>query len=166
MMGGMPTKTIRVETVAQAYLELLRERGIDCFFGNAGTDFASIVDVFAKLAVEGKVTCWRTPGDAPAPPSRHEAGPGRPRRARQRLHGRAVVDCPERRARLAIEAGPPRDHLVVYTPPGRAFFCVEPVSHVTDAFNLAAAGRTDTGTLVLTPSETVKAWVRLTPEAA
>jgi acetolactate synthase-1/2/3 large subunit len=52
----MPVKTIRVETVAQAYLELLRERGVDCFFGNAGTDFASIVDGFAKLAVEGKAT--------------------------------------------------------------------------------------------------------------
>ena len=45
----MPTKTLRVETVAQAYLELLRDRGIDCFFANAGTDFASIVDAFAKF---------------------------------------------------------------------------------------------------------------------
>ncbi len=52
----MPQKTIRVETVAQAYLEILRERGIDCFFGNAGTDFASIIDGFAKFAAEGKTT--------------------------------------------------------------------------------------------------------------
>ena len=46
----MPTKTLRVETVAQAYLELLRDRGIDFFFANAGTDFASIVDAFARFA--------------------------------------------------------------------------------------------------------------------
>jgi acetolactate synthase-1/2/3 large subunit len=52
----MPTKTLRVETVAQAYLELLRERGVDCFFANAGTDFASIVDAFARFAAEGKAT--------------------------------------------------------------------------------------------------------------
>jgi acetolactate synthase I/II/III large subunit len=52
----MPTKTFRVETVAQAYLELLRDRGIDCFFANAGTDFASIVDAFARFAIEGKPT--------------------------------------------------------------------------------------------------------------
>ncbi|MBI2469522.1 MAG: thiamine pyrophosphate-requiring protein [Candidatus Rokubacteria bacterium] len=52
----MPTKTLRVETVAQAYLELLRDRGVECFFGNAGTDFASIVDGFAKFAAEGKPT--------------------------------------------------------------------------------------------------------------
>ena len=26
-------------------------------------------------------------------------------------------------------------HLIVYTPPGEDFFCVEPVSHMTDAIN-------------------------------
>jgi len=50
------TKTLRVETVAQAYLELLRDRGIDCFFANAGTDFASIVDAFARFQTDGKTT--------------------------------------------------------------------------------------------------------------
>jgi acetolactate synthase I/II/III large subunit len=50
----MATKTLRAETVAQAYLELLGERGVDCFFANAGTDFASIVDAFARFAAEGK----------------------------------------------------------------------------------------------------------------
>jgi acetolactate synthase-1/2/3 large subunit len=50
------TKTLRVDTVAQAYLELLRERGVDCFFANAGTDFASIVDAFARFQAEGKTT--------------------------------------------------------------------------------------------------------------
>jgi acetolactate synthase-1/2/3 large subunit len=50
------TKTVRVETVAQAYLEVLRERGIEYFFGNAGTDFASIIDGFARLAADGRTT--------------------------------------------------------------------------------------------------------------
>jgi len=54
IIGAMSTKTIRVETVAEAYLEILRERGVDCFFGNAGTDFASIVDAFAKFAAQGR----------------------------------------------------------------------------------------------------------------
>jgi acetolactate synthase-1/2/3 large subunit len=52
----MATKTIRVETVAQAYLEILRERGIECFLGNAGTDFASLIDAFARFQAEGKTT--------------------------------------------------------------------------------------------------------------
>ena len=49
-------KTIDVENTAQAFLELLSLRGVDCFFGNAGTDFASIVDGFAKREMEGKKT--------------------------------------------------------------------------------------------------------------
>jgi len=54
--------------------------------------------------------------------------------------GRATIDWPEDGTRLAMTAEPPLDCLVVFTPTGRPFFCVEPVSHVTDAFNLAAAG--------------------------
>jgi len=52
----MGTKRIPVENVAQAFLELLRERGIEIFLANAGTDFASIVDAFAKFRAEGKAT--------------------------------------------------------------------------------------------------------------
>ena len=52
----MGTKRIPVENVAQAFLELLRERGIEVFLANAGTDFASIVDAFAKFRAEGKAT--------------------------------------------------------------------------------------------------------------
>ncbi len=38
----------QVESVAEAYLELLAARGIDYFFGNAGTDFAPIIEAYAK----------------------------------------------------------------------------------------------------------------------
>ena len=63
-----------------------------------------------------------------------------------------------------MTAEPPLDFLVVYTPPGRPFFCVEPVSHVTDAFNLAAAERGDTGARALERGETLRAVVRLSLE--
>src|SRR5919109_214655 len=46
--------TIPVETVGQAYLEILRARGIKYFFGNSGTDFGPIVDGLAKFAAEKK----------------------------------------------------------------------------------------------------------------
>ncbi len=45
---------IPVETTAQAYLELLRARGFEYFFGNAGTDFGPLVDAFAKFQAEAK----------------------------------------------------------------------------------------------------------------
>ena len=37
-----------VESVAEAYLELLASRGIDYFFGNGGTDFAPLIEAYAK----------------------------------------------------------------------------------------------------------------------
>ena len=55
----VPEKRIDVETTAQSYLALLRDRGIKYFFGNAGTDFAPIIEAFARCAVEAR--------DAPIP---------------------------------------------------------------------------------------------------
>ena len=80
--------------------------------------------------------------------------------------GHAVVTWPERGARLRLAASPPLGTLVVYTPPAQPFFCAEPVSHVTDAFNLAAGGQADTGMLTLAPGESVRATFTLTPELA
>ena len=77
---------------------------------------------------------------------------------------RVTIDWPELGARLVMRATPPLDYLVVFTPARRPFFCVEPVSHVTDAFNLAEAGRSDSGILVLEPGETLRTAVVLTPE--
>jgi acetolactate synthase-1/2/3 large subunit len=45
---------VNAENTAQAFLDLLALRGIEYFFGNAGTDFASIVDAFTKRKAEGK----------------------------------------------------------------------------------------------------------------
>ena len=77
---------------------------------------------------------------------------------------RAVIERPEDEVRLTMTAEPPLDFLVVYTPPGRPFFCAEPVSHITDAFNMAATGRTDTGMRILAPGETLRAKVTLSVE--
>src|SRR5438552_15837005 len=53
--GGscMGFRTLHPETTAEAYLELLKDRGIDVFLGNAGTDFASLVEAFARSEAEG-----------------------------------------------------------------------------------------------------------------
>ena len=80
--------------------------------------------------------------------------------------GRVEVEWPERGARLAMRAEGPLGFLVVYTPPGEAYFCAEPVSNATDAFNLAAAGRGDTGMIVLSPGEEASATISFAPVAA
>ncbi len=76
--------------------------------------------------------------------------------------GRAVVAWPDRGVSITIEAGPPFGHLVVYTPPGQNFFCVEPVSNTTDAFNLHERGEETppTGTVTVAPGDTMRAAAR------
>ncbi len=71
--------------------------------------------------------------------------------------GAARIDWPARGTWLAMRASKTLRHLVVYSPRGESYFCAEPVSHCTDAFNLAAKGRTDTGALRLEPDEAIAA---------
>lgn len=50
----MPAKTIKVDSAAEAYLTVLKDRDIDYLFGNAGTDFPSIIEGLSKsLTGEG-----------------------------------------------------------------------------------------------------------------
>ena len=57
---GMPVKTestelttIAVQTVAEAYLALLKARGIDRLYVNAGTDTPPIIEAYARAAESG-----------------------------------------------------------------------------------------------------------------
>ena len=63
--------------------------------------------------------------------------------------GRATVAWPRRGWRLELRASAPFRHAVVYTPPGRDYLCVEPVSHAngTIAETKLAAGATLSGTI-------------------
>lgn len=62
---------------------------------------------------------------------------------------------------IVIQASAPLDHLVLHVPAGGRYLCLEPVSHVADAFNLAAAGQPETGMRVLNPGEVLRATVRI-----
>ena len=59
----MSIKTIESGTVADAYLALLADRGIDYLFANAGTDFAPIIEAYAKAQVNGT----KVPSPSPFP---------------------------------------------------------------------------------------------------
>jgi len=73
---------------------------------------------------------------------------------------RARITWPDEERLLDIEAEAPLDFLVLYTPPGESFFCAEPVSNITDAFNRLGEG---TGCIVLAPGESRSASVRFMP---
>src|SRR5690349_6676397 len=50
----MARNELNVDSVAEAYLALLAERGVEYLFANAGTDFAPIVEAYAKAAHSGQ----------------------------------------------------------------------------------------------------------------
>lgn len=77
--------------------------------------------------------------------------------------GEAVMEWPEWGAKLTMTSEAVLGFLVVYTPPGERFFCVEPVSAMTDAVNLAQQGRTDSGFRSLAPGERFAARTVFTP---
>lgn len=60
---------------------------------------------------------------------------------------------------LALTLSSSLSRLVVYTPQHEDWFCVEPVSHATNAINMAQP--TSNGLTVLAPGETTRAWMKL-----
>ena len=72
--------------------------------------------------------------------------------------GDLAIWWPERKLRLTLEPSANLPFTVVYSPPGEPFFCVEPVSHMTDAFNRADQGAQFA---TLAPGEVLRVSVRL-----
>ena len=52
--GACDGEASRVESTAEAYLELLAARGVEYLFGNAGTDFAPLIEAYAKRGAQGQ----------------------------------------------------------------------------------------------------------------
>lgn len=52
-------------------------------------------------------------------------------------------------------------HLIVYTPSDGNSIAIEPVTHITDAFNRAARGDADTGMLLLAPGTRISCTMRI-----
>jgi acetolactate synthase-1/2/3 large subunit len=50
----MPKKTLKNCTVADAYLAVLADRGVDYLFANPGTDFAPLIEALAKAQAWGR----------------------------------------------------------------------------------------------------------------
>jgi aldose 1-epimerase len=68
-------------------------------------------------------------------------------------NGRARIDWLEAGMALEIGTNPALHFYQVYAPPGRPYFCFEPISHPADAFNFPAPD-VRPGLVVLAPEET------------
>lgn len=63
--------------------------------------------------------------------------------------------------KLTFSASEDFGHLVVYTPKGKAFFCIENQTCSTDCHNLYNKGFSSTGLQVVKPQEEKSGWIRL-----
>jgi len=70
--------------------------------------------------------------------------------------GRATIAYPSSGVQLHFECDPIFGHIILYTPPGKPFFALEPVTHANDGFNLLAAGAPEHGIQVLAPGEQMR----------
>jgi len=61
--------------------------------------------------------------------------------------------------RLSLRLSSSLPYLVVYTPPQKDYFCVEPVSHVSNAIHMAEPAQHGLRTLM--PGQRFEAWMRL-----
>ncbi|MCL5273741.1 MAG: aldose 1-epimerase [Chloroflexi bacterium] len=75
--------------------------------------------------------------------------------------GRAAISYPLSGVRLVIDCDPVLGHVIVYTPPGKSFFAVEPVTHANDGFNMLARGIAGNGIRVLQPGEQLNGVFRI-----
>ncbi len=73
--------------------------------------------------------------------------------------GEATVTQPESDIALTLSAGPPLDHLQLYTPAGRDFIGLEPVSNMPDGLG-RMEDVADDGLVVLQPGQTLAAEIR------
>ncbi|MCZ4279808.1 aldose 1-epimerase [Kiloniella laminariae] len=85
--------------------------------------------------------------------------------------GQARITWPALKLQLDLSASADLDRLVVYAPRNKGYFCVEPVSHITDAFNLSAAAPEkpamppkDSGMKILAPGESWSVWMAFSPK--
>jgi aldose 1-epimerase len=71
-------------------------------------------------------------------------------------NGRATLRYANGRA-LSLKADGALSHVVVHCPAGAGYLCVEPVSHVSDGFNLDAKGVPGTGIAFMRPGSEIQA---------
>ena len=73
---------------------------------------------------------------------------------------KAFIDYPSKNIHIDILADNSFRHLVLFSPKGKNFFCLEPVTNTPDAFNLASLGIVGTGIQSLGPQQTLSGKIK------
>lgn len=100
-------------------------------------------------------------GSRPAPSVRGVLPAGDVTLYRSAWDGVATAALPGGGRIVVTRVSGPLGHVVVHRPASGAYLCLEPMSHVADAFNLATNGVTGTGAAALAPGGRIQAAVEL-----
>lgn len=76
--------------------------------------------------------------------------------------GKASILYPDMGISVIMESDPQCKHVVLYAPRGKNFFCIEPTTNASNAFNLAASGVVGTGIQSIGPGQKMSTWISLT----
>jgi aldose 1-epimerase len=77
--------------------------------------------------------------------------------------GSATVTWPEWQAKADITTSSNCQFMVLYSPENEDYFCLEPVTHCTDAINMSNNGITNTGVNSLEPQTSMTVSMRISP---
>ena len=78
--------------------------------------------------------------------------------------GVAEMVWPESGVKVSMHASSNMSHLVLFSPPEKPFFALEPQSQMTDGFNFLAKGEPNTGVAAILPGGKFEVWFSLTVE--
>lgn len=82
----------------------------------------------------------------------------------QGYDGNGSISWPESGVKVSFDCSPVCTHLVMYSPPGRPYFAIEPVTNANNGVNIYSRGEPGSGIVVLKPGETLRAEFNLRVE--
>jgi aldose 1-epimerase len=75
--------------------------------------------------------------------------------------GKVKIIWPYKKKKITMKVDKIFNHLIVHVPKGEEYFCIEPVSHPTDGFNLMQVKKENLDSWFLAPNENINGLIEL-----
>ena len=79
----------------------------------------------------------------------------------ENFDGKIQIIWPYKKKKITIKADKIFNHLIVHVPKGEEYFCIEPVSHPTNGFNLIQAKEENIGSWFLVPNDYIDGLIEI-----
>ena len=79
----------------------------------------------------------------------------------ENFDGKVKIIWPYKKKKITMKVDKIFNHLIVHVPKGEEYFCIEPVSHPTDGFNLMQVKKENLDSWFLAPNENINGLIEL-----